>query len=259
MTETTARLSVFLGVLILMSVAEAMIPEKTRTQPRGRRWLTNFGMVVVDTVALRILFPIIAVGAAVWAQESGIGLFNYLQIPAWIAGLASVILLDLAIYWQHVASHKFPILWRLHQVHHVDRDLDASTGLRFHPIEIVLSMLYKMAVVIALGAPPLAVIIFEIALNAFALFNHANIRILPAVEKPLRLILITPELHRIHHSTKERETNSNYGFSVSWWDRLFRSLTAQPEGLLTLGLSEHQSDKPSGLMWSLLLPFKRRA
>jgi len=258
MSEATIRLSVFLGMLILMSVAEALIPAMDRTQPRPRRWVTNLGIVVLDTLAVRFLFPIIAVGAALWAQQQGVGLFNYIDIPAWSAALVAIILLDIAIYWQHVAFHKIPWLWRLHKVHHADRDLDATTGLRFHPVEIVVSMLYKMAIVVALGAPPIAVIIFEIVLNGCAIFNHANIRISAKVERVLRLVLITPALHRIHHSVVETETNSNYGFSVSWWDRIFRSFTAKPRGRLILGLQEYQTDAPSKLGWSLWLPFTRR-
>jgi len=162
------------------------------------------------------------------------------------------------IYWQHVAFHKVPILWRLHKVHHADRDLDATSGLRFHPVEIILSMLYKIGLVIVLGAPVLAVIIFEIVLNACALFNHSNVRLPRWLERPLRLVIVTPALHRIHHSVVERETNSNYGFSVIIWDRLFGSFTPKPEGHLTLGLDEYQTNAPSSLWWSLIVPFKRK-
>ena len=171
--------------------------------------------------------------------------------------LLAVIILDMMIYWQHVAFHKIPILWRLHKVHHADRDLDASSGLRFHPVEIVISMAYKMVIVVGLGAPVLAVIIFEILLNGCAIFNHANLRLPRWIERPLRQIMVTPALHRIHHSVIERETNTNYGFSVIWWDKIFRSYTDTPEGELTLGLSEYQTDAPSGLLWSLTAPFRR--
>lgn len=257
MTETQIRLSVFLGVLIIMGVLEALFPARDRVQGRGRRWLTNLGLVIIDTLAIRLLFPIIAVGAALWAQGQGWGLLNLILLPDWAAVLIAIIILDMMIYWQHVAFHRIPLLWRLHKVHHADRDLDASSGLRFHPVEIVISMLYKMIVVALLGAPVLAVIIFEILLNACALFNHANLRLPRWIERPLRLVMVTPALHRIHHSVIERETNTNFGFSVIWWDKLFKSYTDKPKGELTLGLSEYQTDAPSGLIWSLIAPFKR--
>ena len=257
MTEAQIRLSIFLGVLIGMSVLEALFPARDRVQGRGRRWSTNLGLVVIDTIAIRLLFPIIAVGAALWAQTQGWGVLNLIALPNWVAVLMAVIVLDMMIYWQHVASHRIPILWRLHKVHHADRDLDASSGLRFHPVEIVLSMVYKMMIVVVLGAPVLAVIIFEILLNACALFNHANVRLPRWIERPLRQVMVTPALHRIHHSVIERETNTNYGFSVIWWDKIFRSYTDKPEGELTLGLNEYQTDAPSGLVWSLVAPFRR--
>ncbi|WP_427453786.1 sterol desaturase family protein [Litorimonas sp. WD9-15] len=257
MTEGSLRLSIFLGVLITMVALESLFPARERVQKRSSRWITNFGMVVIDTLAIRILFPIIAVGAALWAESQGLGLFNVTNLPVWAEVALAIICLDLIIYWQHVAFHRIPVLWRLHKVHHVDRDLDATSGLRFHPVEIVLSMLIKMAAVVALGAPVLAVIIFEIALNAFALFNHANARLPNWLERPLRQILVTPKLHRIHHSVIERETNTNFGFSVIWWDKIFRTYTDKPDGNLTLGLSEHQTDAPSKLLWSLALPFRR--
>ena len=258
MTETQIRLTVFLGVLIMMSALEALFPARERVQTRTRRWSTNFGLVVIDTLAIRLLFPVIAVGAALWAQTQGWGLLNFAVIPFWVKVLFAVIVLDMMIYWQHVAFHRIPILWRLHKVHHADRDLDASSGLRFHPVEIVISMIYKMGIVVALGAPVLAVIIFEIVLNACAVFNHANVRLPRWIERPLRLVMVTPALHRIHHSIIERETNTNYGFSVIWWDKIFKSYTDVPEGQLTLGLNEYQTDEPSGLIWSLTAPFKRK-
>ena len=257
MTETQIRLTVFLGVLILMSALEALFPARDRVQGRVRRWGTNFGLVVIDTLAIRLLFPVIAVGAALWAQSRGLGLLHVAALPFWLKVLLAVIVLDMMIYWQHVAFHRIPILWRLHKVHHADRDLDASSGLRFHPVEIVISMVYKMGLVVALGAPVLAVIIFEIVLNACAVFNHANVRLPRWIERPLRLVIVTPALHRIHHSVIERETNTNYGFSVIWWDKIFKSYTDIPEGKLTLGLNEYQTDEPSGLIWSLIAPFKR--
>lgn len=257
MSEGAIRLSVFLGVLILMGGLETLFPARKRVQKRSSRWFTNIGLVVIDTLVIRLLFPVIAVGAALWAKEEGWGLFNLISLPQWLGVLLAVILLDMMIYWQHVAFHRIPVLWRLHKVHHADRDLDASSGLRFHPVEIVISMIYKMVIVVALGTPVVAVIIFEILLNACAIFNHANVRLPKWLERPLRLVMVTPALHRIHHSVIERETNTNFGFSVIWWDKIFRSYTDQPAGKLTLGLSEYQTDAPSGLWWSLIAPFKR--
>lgn len=257
MSESAIRLSVFLGILILMGALETLFPARDRVQKRSSRWITNFGLVVIDTLVIRLLFPVIAVGAAFWAAGQGWGLLNVVALPHWLSVLIAVILLDMMIYWQHVAFHRIPVLWRLHKVHHADRDLDASSGLRFHPVEIIISMIYKMAIVVILGAPVLAVIIFEILLNACAIFNHANVRIPKWVERPLRQVMVTPALHRIHHSVVERETNTNFGFSVIWWDKIFRSYTDQPQGDLTLGLNEYQSDAPSGLWWSLTAPFKR--
>ena len=257
MSEGVIRLSVFLGILIAMIGLETLFPARDRVQKRGARWLTNFGLVVIDTVVIRLLFPVIAVGVAIWAEARGWGVLNLLSLPIWVKTIFAVIILDMMIYWQHVAFHKVPILWHLHKVHHADRDLDASSGLRFHPVEIVISMVYKMAVVCLLGAPALAVIIFEILLNACAVFNHANVRVPLWFERPLRQVMVTPALHRIHHSVIERETNTNYGFSVIWWDKIFGSYTDQPQGKLTLGLNEYQTDAPSGLWWSLTAPFRR--
>jgi len=240
-----------------MGALEALFPARERLQKRRTRWTTNLGLVIIDTLAIRLLFPAIAVGAALWASANGWGLLNIMSLPAWLAVVLAVIVLDMMIYWQHVAFHRIPVLWRLHKIHHADRDLDASSGLRFHPVEIVISMIYKMAVVVALGAPVVAVIAFEILLNACAIFNHANVRLPRWVERPLRQILVTPALHRIHHSVIERETNTNYGFSVIWWDKVFRSYTDKPEGELMLGLSEYQTDAPSNLWWSLIAPFKK--
>ncbi len=258
MTEAEIRLSIFLGMLLSMGVLEALFPAKDRVQSRSRRWSTNLGLVVIDTLAIRFLFPMIAVGAALWAKDSGWGLLNLFSFPDWAAIILAILVLDMMIYWQHVAFHKVPILWRLHKVHHADRDLDASSGLRFHPVEIIISMAYKILVVVGLGAPVMAVILFEITLNACAIFNHANVRLPRWLERSLRRNIVTPALHRIHHSVLERETNTNYGFSVIWWDKIFRSYTDKPEGELTLGLGEYQTDAPSGLWWSLTVPFRRK-
>jgi len=253
------RLMVFFAFLIGMSLLEALLPRRTRIAPRSQRWITNIGFAVVNSFALRFLVPIAAVGTAIWAKENGFGLFNNLDLHMAVIFGGTILLLDLALYWQHVATHKVPLFWRFHKVHHADRDLDASSGVRFHPVEICVSMLYKIVIVAALGAPVLAVIIFEIILNACALFNHANLRLPLWFDRVMRIIIVTPDYHRVHHSSIEAETNSNYGFSLTLWDYLFKSYKAQPEAGhdgMTIGLSEHQNTKPQKLGWSMLLPFK---
>jgi len=260
--ETALRMGVFIVILVIMMLAEALLPRKKRVQPRARRWASNLLLVVIDTLALRLIFPIIAVGVAVYAQANGWGLLNLITLPAWLSVLIAIVILDMMIYWQHVVSHKWDFLWALHKVHHTDRDIDVTTALRFHPIEIVLSMAFKMALVFALGAPVLAVIIFEIILNGCAMFNHSNVRFSRGIDKILRSVMVTPDMHRIHHSTIERETNSNYGFSTSLWDRLFKSYIPQPSqghDDMVIGLQEHQDNSPSNLIWALALPFKRKS
>lgn len=259
-SEATVRLGVFIGIFLVMAIAEALLPRRDRLQSRTRRWSTNIGMVIIDSLVVRFTFPLVAVGAAAIAQEKGWGLLNLIDAPLWAEALAAIIVLDGAIYLQHVIAHKVPIFWQLHQVHHADRDLDVSSGARFHPIEIVLSMAYKMVIVVALGASPLAVIIFEIVLNAMAMFNHANFDLGPRIDRWLRMIIVTPDMHRVHHSVIRNETDSNYGFNLSIWDRLFRTYRPQPKlGHIdmVIGLPPHQNDNPSNLLWSLLLPFKR--
>ncbi|MGR3650937.1 MAG: sterol desaturase family protein [Roseovarius sp.] len=226
--EPVIRLLVFLVLLVAMMLWELAAPRRRQEIPRVIRWTNNLGLVVLDTVILRLSFPVLAVGLAVIGAERGWGLFNNFAVPDWVAILVSVLLLDLAIYLQHVMFHAVPGLWRLHRMHHADLEFDASTGLRFHPVEIVISMAIKLAVVAALGPPAVAVLIFEVLLNGTALFNHANIDLAPAVDRWLRLIVVTPDMHRVHHSTDPRETNSNYGFNLPWWDRLLGTYVAQP-------------------------------
>lgn len=258
-SETTIRLSVFAGVFVIMAIAEALWPRKVRTQPRASRWFTNIGMVVLDSIAVRILFPIVAVGVAEYAAARGWGLLNLIALPYWLKVLISAVLLDMAIYWQHVASHKIPMLWRVHRVHHADRDIDVSTGNRFHPIEIVLSMLYKFVVIIILGPAALGVFIFEVLLNGSAMFNHANVRLPLGLDKVVRFLFVTPDMHRVHHSFHRDETDSNYGFNLAIWDRIFGTYIDQPRDGhddMTIGMKNYQDDKPSNIVWSLLFPFK---
>ena len=257
--ESSLRLGVFLSILLVMMVAEAMFPRKKRVMGRGRRWTSNLLLIVIDGLFVRLLFPIVAVGFAAVAVEKNWGLFNLVDLPVWLEVTVSIIILDMLIYWQHVASHHIPFLWSLHKVHHADRDIDVTTGSRFHPIEIGLSMGYKMLLVGLLGTPVLAVIIFELILNGCAMFNHSNVKLPLKFDRVLRRFIVTPDMHRVHHSTLVPETNSNYGFSLSLWDRLFRSYTAQPrEGheAMGIGLEEYQSNGPTSLTWSLWLPLK---
>lgn len=257
--EASLRLGVFAAILLIMMAAEALFPRKKRAMGRGHRWTSNLLLIVIDGLFVRLLFPMVAVGVAVVASQKGWGLFNLTDLPIWLEITLAIIILDMLIYWQHVASHHIPFLWALHKVHHADRDIDVTTGSRFHPIEIGLSMLYKMALVALLGAPALAVIIFEIILNGCAMFNHSNVKLPLGFDRLFRRFLVTPDMHRVHHSTIMAETNSNYGFSLSIWDRLFGSYTAQPsEGHdgMVIGLEDYQSSGPASLSWSLLLPIK---
>ncbi len=254
------RLGVFFGVLVGMALLELLLPMRDLEAPKTRRWLTNFAIVGLDTAMLRLLFPILAVGVAAEVTRRGWGLFSLVDLPVWFEALICVILLDLAIYGQHVASHKIPLLWRVHKVHHSDRDIDVTTAIRFHPVEIALSMIYKFAVITVLGAGPWAVLLFEVLLNATAMFNHANIRLPGPLDAVVRLVVVTPDMHRVHHSVHRRETDSNYGFSLSVWDRLFRTYVPQPEDGhtgMSIGLEQYRDFSPARLWWSLSLPFRR--
>ena len=226
--EPNLRLAVFLGVLAAMALWEIAAPRRRRDIPRVIRWTNNLALVVVDTAILRLTFPILAVGLAVMAEERGWGVFNTFDAPVWVSIVLSMLLLDLAIYLQHVMFHAVPGLWRFHRMHHADLDFDVTTGLRFHPVEILISMGIKLAAVAALGPPAVAVLLFEVLLNATALFNHANINLPRPIDRVLRLIVVTPDMHRVHHSVDPIETNSNFGFNLPWWDRLLGTYRAQP-------------------------------
>lgn len=257
--EATLRLTVFLAVLVAMALWEVAAPRRRQDIPRVIRWTNNLALVVVDTVILRLTFPILAVGLALMAKERGWGLFNALDIPLWLAVLLSILLLDLAIYLQHVLFHAVPGLWRRHRMHHADLEFDVTTGLRFHPVEIVLSMVIKLAVVAALGAPAVAVLLFEVLLNATALFNHANIRLPTGVDRVLRWVMVTPDMHRVHHSVIPAETNSNFGFNLPWWDRLLGTYRAQPkaghEGM-TIGIEQFRTPRDLWLDRMLVQPLR---
>ncbi|MGE0233499.1 MAG: sterol desaturase family protein [Flavobacteriaceae bacterium] len=259
MSEAVIRILIFAAIFLGMAAWELAQPRRALVALKGRRWFTNISIVAIDALAVRLIFPLAAVGFAIAAQDSGWGLFNLIAIPGWLAGIASFVILDLAVYAQHVASHKVPVFWRLHRVHHADRDFDVTTALRFHPIEILLSMLWKGAVIFLVGAPPLAVFIFEAVLNGAAVFNHANARLPLGLDRILRLLIVTPDMHRVHHSAIRGETDSNYGFNLSFWDRIFSTYVPQPsaghEGM-RIGLDDYADDKPTYLVWSLLLPFR---
>ena len=256
------RLAVFAGVFLAIALIELLWPKRKLIVSKRKRWLTNIGISVTATLLLRLMaalaVPVAAIAAAFYAQAHQIGLLNQVAWPAWVKLVIALAVLDLAIWAQHLASHKIPLFWRLHQVHHADRDIDVTTAVRFHPVEIGLSMLWKIVVVVALGASPFAVFLFEVILNACAMFNHANIALPQWLDRILRLFIVTPDMHRVHHSVLRREHDSNYGFNLSIWDRLFRTYTAQPEAGhqgMTVGLNPYQSEAPARFGWSLWLPF----
>ena len=256
--EFSIRIAFFIGVFLILVGLEAIVPRKGRVLPRLQRWKTNLALVAITGVLLRFLAPIMAVGMASWAQVNNVGLLNWVHLPAGLAFLFAFVLLDMSIYFQHVLSHRVPVFWRFHRVHHADRDVDVTTGVRFHPVEMLLSMLYKLACVAVIGPSVLAVIVFEIVLNASAMFNHANIRLPRQFDHFLRKWVVTPDFHRVHHSVIPTETDSNFGFFLSIWDRLFGTCIEQPQkghSAMLIGLAEYQTECPSRLSWSLAMPF----
>jgi len=262
--EGALRLGAFGLVFVSLALLELWSPRLERAELVGaykaRRWFTNLSLVVLSSVVLRIVLPVTAVGAAIVAEQEQWGLFHRFDAGPVLAGVIAFVVLDFAVWLEHVASHKIPLLWRIHRMHHADTAFDVTTGLRFHPLEIVLSMLWKMAVVIALGAPVAAVLVFEVVLNATAMFNHSNLRLPLGMDRLLRLVLVTPDMHRVHHSTLHRETDSNYGFNLPVWDRIFGTYTDQPEAghdAMSIGLGDFRDDRPARLAWSLALPFAR--
>ncbi len=260
--ETEIRLGFFVGIFAVMALWEVVAPCRVRSCSRWLRWSSNLGIVVLNSVLLRALVPMAAVGVAVYAHEAGWGLLNQVRIPYGLAIALSVIFLDFVIYLQHVLFHAVPVLWRLHRMHHADLDFDVTTGARFHPIEILLSMGIKLAVVMALGPPVAAVLVFEVLLNATAMFNHGNVHIPRRFDRLLRWFLVTPDMHRIHHSAIPAETNSNFGFELPWWDRLFGTYqdeSAQGNLGMTIGLDSFRSRKDLRLDQMLLQPFRGSA
>jgi len=257
--ETFIRLLFFFGMLGIMALWELVAPKRALTVSKSVRWFNNLGLVFFNSFLLRLIFPAAAVGMAAFANEQGWGIFNYYETPLWLAVMVSVIAMDFIIYLQHVMVHAVPVLWRLHRVHHADLDYDVTTGARFHPIEIIISMLIKLATITVLGAPVLAIIIFEVVLNAMAMFNHGNVGLPGWMDKPLRFFVVTPDMHRVHHSIEDDEANSNFGFNLSWWDRLFGTYRDQPRGGhqgMTIGIRNFRSVKQaSWISGMLLMPF----
>ncbi|HIJ96471.1 MAG TPA: sterol desaturase family protein [Desulfuromonadales bacterium] len=256
--ESGLRLTVCVVVLIAVACGEILAPRRPLSVGTGLRWLTNFSLLLIGSLFVRFALPIVPVALSQLCQVRGWGLFNLLNTPPWLATTLSFFVLDFIIYLQHAAFHHIPVLWRFHRMHHTDLDLDVSSGNRFHPIEFLLSMCIKMGAIVLLGAPGGAVLMFEIVLNACALFNHGNIKLPDLLDRRLRLFLVTPDMHRVHHSVIPRETNSNFGFNLPLWDRLFGTYRPQPEkGHLdmTIGLKEYRDPHKLTLYNLLLLPF----
>lgn len=257
--EPTVRLGVFLGIFAIIAAWELAAPRRVLRASKGLRWTHNLTLTVLNVVLVRAALPVAAIGVAVLAAERGMGLFNLFAVPHLLVIPLSVLALDLAIYLQHLMFHAVPLFWRLHRVHHADLDFDVTTGSRFHPIEIGLSILIRVAVILALGPPAVAVLIFEILLNASSMFNHGNVHIPAAIDRVLRWVVVTPDMHRVHHSIDSRETNSNFGFSLPWWDRLFGTYRAQPRAgheAMTIGIAQFRSPGELRLDRMLLQPFR---
>jgi sterol desaturase/sphingolipid hydroxylase (fatty acid hydroxylase superfamily) len=258
--EAALRLGFFIGIFAVMALWELLAPRRVLTVGKAIRWANNLGLVALNTLLLRLLFPAAAVGMAALANDQGWGLLNHFQVPAWLAVPVAMIALDFVIWLQHVMVHAIPALWRLHRVHHADPDYDVTTGSRFHPIEIILSMLIKFATIALLGPPLAAVIIFEVLLNATAMFNHGNVRLPTKLDRILRWFVVTPDMHRVHHSIEDDETNSNFGFNLPWWDRLFGTYRDQPRGGhegMTVGIRGY--NQPRDVSWlpgMIVLPFR---
>ncbi len=256
--ETVIRLGAFVAVFVIMAVFESLLPRRARVMRRSIRWFGNLSLATLNAVLVPVVMPLVALGMASLAQERGWGLLNLVEVPYWVALIGSVVVLDFVIYLQHVMFHAVPVLWRLHRVHHSDVDLDVSSGIRFHVIEIFISMGIKIAAIMVIGPPVLAVLTFEVVLNATAMFNHANVRIPLGVDRALRLFLVTPDMHRVHHSVVRSETDSNFGFNLPWWDYLCGTYRGQPaaghEGM-TIGVPEFREERDSYPHRLLAQPF----
>jgi len=257
--EPAIRLGAFAGIFTVMALWEVLAPRRRQGVGRWKRWPANLGIVVLDSVLVRLLFPTAAVGVALFADARGWGLLHALAVPDWLALIVSLLLLDMAIYLQHVMFHAVPLLWRLHRVHHADLEIDLTTGARFHPLEILLSLLLKFGVIAALGPPAMAVLLFEVLLNATAIFSHSNARLPRRLDSVLRWLLVTPDMHRVHHSWYPDETNSNFGFNLPWWDRLFGTYRAQPRDGhtgMTIGINQFRDPRELRLDRMLWQPLR---
>lgn len=262
MGEAGLRFGVFAAVFAVLAVAELARPKRRPMARKMQRWATNLAIAGIDGGIVKVMgllaVPLAGTAAAAYAGAHGLGVLNSLALPSWLAVTVTVVVLDFAIWLQHVATHKVPLLWRLHQVHHADVDFDVTTAIRFHPIEIALSVLWKVVCVLILGPPVAAVVLFEIILNACAMFSHANIDLPPGLDRVVRALFVTPDMHRVHHSILRHEHDSNYGFNLSVWDRVFGTYVASPEkghDAMTIGLRAYKTDEPTTLFWSLKLPF----
>jgi len=257
--EVAIRLGFFFGVFAIMAIWEVIAPRRALTVSKTVRWANNLGLVFFNSFILRLLFPAAAVGMAAFASAQGWGIFNYYDVPPVIALVASVVVMDFIIYLQHIVVHAVPILWRLHRVHHADLDFDVTTGARFHTIEIILSMLIKFATIAVLGPPVVAVVVFEVVLNAMAMFNHSNVRLPLGLDRVLRWVVVTPDMHRVHHSVEDDEANSNFGFNLPWWDRLFDTYRDQPRAgheNMSIGIHTYRDPRLVSLLHGMLwLPF----
>jgi sterol desaturase/sphingolipid hydroxylase (fatty acid hydroxylase superfamily) len=262
--EPAWRLSFFAAIFLSLAVLELLHPRLERPELmralKARRWFTNFSILVLSSLTLRMIFPAAATGVALFADMHGYGLLPMLGLPPFVSGILAFVILDFAIWLEHVVFHKVPLFWRIHRVHHADTGLDVTTALRFHPLEILLSVLWKSAIILAIGAPAVSVLVFEIVLNGAAMFNHANLKLPARVDGMLRRLIVTPDMHSIHHSTEPEETGTNYGFSLSIWDRMFstyRERSKHPPEAMRIGLARYRNPWPARLLWSLLLPFRK--
>jgi len=258
-SEAVIRMALFFGVFAILALCELAAPRRKATASKGSRWIGNWGLVIFDTALVRLIFPLAAVGMAEFASANEWGLLHVVSIPYALQFALALLVLDFSIWLQHVIFHAVPLFWRFHMVHHADLDLDVSSGFRFHPGEILISMGYKFVVIAALGPPVLAVLVFEVVLNAMAMFNHSNLNLPLPVDRVLRMLVVTPDMHRVHHSIEARETNSNFGFNLSCWDRLFGTYVSQPAAgheRMTLGLEQHQEPRRQSLLGLLLMPLR---
>ncbi len=261
LSEGTFRFLLFVSIFLTMSIAEAMMPRRRRRFSRARRWTTNLGIMLSDyvlVVAVTFIVPVTALITALWAEANGWGLLNFLEMPVWLEWLIAILVLDLVIWAQHLVTHKVPLLWRFHRVHHSDLEMDASTAIRFHPVEIVFSIFVKSAAVLLLGPAAAAVVVFEALVNGSALFNHANFKLPKMLDAIVRKIFVTPDMHRVHHSVHPHETDSNYGFFLSIWDQLFGTYISQPRDgheQMAVGLNKWRDESPTRWTWTILLPF----